>query len=144
MKRMKVILEQTMLVSFLVLCAVSLYGLFVMKKNEWCFDWYTPGSIVVASLMCSIVTVLMLYNEWYNTASALKQGIITLILLILIYVIIMVFGHISHWYTTTSGFIRISIIFVVVYAGAWVGTGIMFRHDEKLISDALDNVRDKE
>ena len=27
---------------------------------------------------------------------------------------------------------------------AWVGTGIMFKHDEQLISDALDNVRDKE
>ena len=144
MKKIKVIMEQTMLVSFLVLCIVSLYGLSVMRKNEWCFDWYTPGSIVVSSLLCSIVTVLLLYNDWYYKASALKHNLITILHLILIYVIIMVFGHICNWYTTTNGFIMISVYFLIVYAGAWVGTGLMFRHDEKLISDALDSVRDED
>ena len=145
MKKLKIVMEQTMLVSFLVLCAVSLYGLLVMRKNEWFFDWYTPGSILVASFLCSLVTVLLLYNDKYDKElSALMHNLMTLLHLILMYIIIIAFGHFCNWYTTMNGFVLISVIFVVVYAAAWVGTGIMFKHDEQLISDALDNVRDKE
>ncbi|MCR5670189.1 MAG: DUF3021 domain-containing protein [Butyrivibrio sp.] len=145
MKKIKVIMQQTMLVSFLVLCVVSLYGLFIMRTNEWCFDWYTPGSIVVASFCCSVVTVLLLYGDLYDKApSVFRINVLTLIHFVLMYVIIMAFGKLFHWYNKAQGFILISVIFVVVYAGAWIGTGIMFWHDEKIISDALDNVRDEE
>ncbi len=145
MKKLKIVMEQTMLVSFLVLCAVSLYGLFVMKKNEWCFDWYTPGSIVVTSFFCSLVTVLLLYNDKYDKElSPLMHNLVTLLHFALMYVIIISFGHFCNWYTTLNGFTLISVIFLIVYAAAWIGTGLMFRHDEKLISDALDNVRDKD
>ncbi len=142
MKKLKIVMEQTMLVSFLVLCVVSLNGLLVMRKNEWSFDWYTPGSILVVSFLCSLVTVLLLYND--KELSALMHNLMTLLHFVLMYIIIIVFGHLCNWYTTMHGFAFISVIFVVVYAAAWVGTGIMFRHDEKLISDALESVRDKE
>ncbi len=145
MKKLKVIMEQTMLVSFLVLCAVSLYGLVVMRRNEWFFDWYTPGSILVASFFCSLVTVLLLYNDKYDKElSKIQHNLVTLLHLILMYAIIMAFGHVCNWYTTINGFILITIIFIIVYGAAWIGTGLMFRHDEKLISDALDNVRDND
>lgn len=145
MKKLKIVMEQTMLVSFLVLCAVSIYGLLVMKKNEWSFDWYTPGSILVSSFLCSLVTVLLIYNDKYDKElSSLMHNLVTLLHFVLMYIIIIVFGHLCNWYTTMHGFALISVIFVVVYAAAWVGTGIMFRHDEKLISDALESVRDKE
>ena len=145
MKKLKIVMEQTMLVSFLVLCAVSLIGLLVMRKNEWSFDWYTPGSILVASFLCSLVTVLLIYNDKYDKElSSLMHNLVTLLHFVLMYIIIIVFGHLCNWYKTKNGFVQITVIFVVVYAAAWVGTGIMFRHDEKLISDALESVRDKE
>ena len=145
MKKLKIVMEQTMLVSFLVLCVVSIIGLLVMRKNEWSFEWYTPGSIIVASFLCSLATVLLIYNDKYDKElSALMHNLMTLLHFVLMYIIIIVFGHLCNWYTTMHGFTLISVIFVVVYAAAWVGTGIMFRHDEKLISDALESVRDKE
>ena len=145
MKKLKIVMEQTMLVSFLVLCAVSIYGLLVMKKNEWSFDWYTPGSILVSSFLCSLVTVLLIYNDKYDKElSSLMHNLVTLLHFVLMYIIIIAFGHLCNWYTTMHGFALISVIFVAVYAAAWVSTGIMFRHDEKLISDALESVRDKE
>lgn len=145
MKKLKIVMEQTMLVSFLVLCVVSIIGLLVMRKNDWSFDWYTPGSIIVASFLCSLVTVLLLYNDKYDKElSALMHNLMTLLHFVLMYIIIIAFGHLCNWYNTLHGFAFISVIFVVVYAAAWVGTGLMFRHDEKLISDALESVRDKE
>ena len=145
MKKLKIVMEQTMMVSFLVLCVVSLNGLLVMRKNEWSFDWYTPGSILVVSFLCSLVTVLLLYNDKYDKElSALMHNLMTLLHFVLMYIIIIVFGHLCNWYKTMHGFAFISVIFVVVYAAAWVGTGIMFKHDEQLISDALESVRDKE
>ena len=76
--------------------------------------------------------------------SKIQHNLLTLLHFILMYVIIIAFGHICNWYTTINGFILITIIFIIVYGAAWIGTGLMFRYDEKLISDALDNVRDKD
>ena len=45
MKKLKIVMEQTMLVSFLVLCVVSIIGLLVMRKNDWSFDWYIPDKV---------------------------------------------------------------------------------------------------
>lgn len=143
MKKIKVIIGQTMMVSFMVLCAVSIYGLFVMRKYEWAFDWYIPGSIVVSSFACSAVTCLLLYNDGY-ARSRLSFVVRTILHFILLYGIIMAFGHMCYWYRSLRGGIIVSIIYVVVYFGAWIGTSIMFRHDEKVISDALESVRDKE
>ena len=63
---------------------------------------------------------------------------------ILVYAVIMGFGYLFYWYRGTTGFILTSVIYVVIYAGSWIGTELFFRHDEKLISDALDKIRDEE
>ncbi len=89
--------------------------------------------------------MLLIYNDKYDKElSSLMHNLVTLLHFVLMYIIIIAFGHLCKWYTTMHGFALISVIFVAVYAAAWVGTGIMFRHDEKLISDALESVRDKE
>ncbi len=143
MKKIKVIFAQTMMVSFMVLCAISIYGFCVMREKNWSFDWFLPGSIVLASLVSSIITVLLLYNEG-SARSRLFETIRTVLHFILLYAIIMAFGHLCYWYRSLSGAIIVSVIYVVVYFGAWGGTAIMFRHDEKVITDALENVRDEE
>jgi hypothetical protein len=144
MKKMKIVLEQTMMVSFMVLCYVSVYGALVLRKYDYSFDWYIPGSIVLASFVCSLLTVFILYGESGKNVSSARIIIRTVVHFILIYAVIMAFGWLFNWYHGVFGFILTSIICAVIYAGAWFGTLLIFKHEEKLISDALDSIRDEE
>ncbi len=145
MNRIKIIIEQTMMVSFMVLCYVSIYGLLAMKKYDYTFDWDIPGSIVLASFMCSVVTVFFLYDFDEKNEQSKVRGWVSLILhFVLLYFVIMGFGYLCHWYRGTSGFIVTSVIYVIIYFGAWAGTTLIFRHDSKIISEALDKVRDED
>lgn len=143
MKKIKTIFAQTMMVSFMVLCAISIYGFCIMKSKNWSFDWFIPGSIVLSSLVSSIITVLLLYNEG-NARSRVSEIVRTILHFLLVYLIIMMFGYLCYWYRSLDGAIIVSVIYLVVYIGAWIGTLVMFRHDEKVITDALENVRDEE
>lgn len=145
MSKLRVILEQTMMVSFMVMCYISVYGLVVMRGEDWGFDWYIPGSVVLSSFFCSLITVLLLYNDSESKdESPLKYYISVVLHFILLYGLIMGCGYIFHWYRGVGGYILTSVVYVVIYAGGWVGTILLFRHDEKLISDALDKIRDEE
>ncbi len=143
MKKIKVIFAQTMMVSFMVLCAISLYGFCVMRAENWSFDWFIPGSIVLASLVSSILTVFLLHDE-SGSRSRVSEIIRTILHFLLLYLIIMAFGYLCYWYKSPDGAVLVSVIYVVVYIGVWAGTVIMFRHDEKVITDALESVRDEE
>ncbi|WP_035777081.1 hypothetical protein [Butyrivibrio sp. AE3004] len=143
MKKIKILIEQTLMVSFMTQCYVSLYGLLVMKKYGYQFDWYIPGSIVIASFLCSLITVFLLYGKSdRKNYSILIHYIRVIAHFILLYVIIMGIGYLCYWYRGIWGFILTSVIYVIIYAGTWVGTILIFRHEEKLISKALDNIRD--
>ena len=145
MYKLKVIFEQTMMVSFMVLCYVSVYGLFALRGEDLGFDWYIPGSIVLASFFCSLVTVFLLYDTGEDKDDSPVKYYVRLIAhFILVYAVIMGFGYLFYWYRGTTGFILTSVIYVVIYAGSWIGTELFFRQDEKLISDALDKIRDEE
>jgi hypothetical protein len=145
MNRLQLIFEQTMLVSFMVLCYISVYGLLALSGKGQGFDWYIPGSVVLASFLCSLVTVLLLYTAAENKDESPVNYYIRVILhFVLLYGLIMGFGYLFYWYRGRVGFILTSLIYVLIYAGAWIGTLILFRRDEKLISDALDKIRDEE
>ena len=145
MNRIKLIFEQTMMVSFMILCYIGIYGLLALRKYDYQFEWYIPGSIVVAGFLCSLLTVFLLYGAAESKdESPLKYNITKILHFILLYGVIMGFGFLCHWYDELSGFILTSVIYVIIYVGAWVGTLLLFRRDEKLISDALDKIRDEE
>ena len=145
MNRIKLIFEQTMLVSFMNLCYLGIYGLLVLRKYDYQFEWYIPGSIVAAGFLCSLLTVFLLYDAAEaKDKSPLRYNIPVILHFVLLYGVVMGFGFLCHWYNELSGFILTSVIYVIIYVGAWVGTLLLFRRDEKLISDALDKIRDEE
>jgi len=53
-------------------------------------------------------------------------------------------GYLFRWYRGTLGFIMTSVIYVIIYLGTWLGTILIFKHEEKIISDALEKIRDEE
>jgi hypothetical protein len=53
-------------------------------------------------------------------------------------------GYLFRWYTGTLGFIVTSVIYVIIYQGTCLGTILIFKHEEKIIGDALDKIRDEE
>ncbi len=145
MNRLKLIFEQTMMVSFMVLCYISLFGLFSLRGTGMGFDWYIPGSVVLASFFCSLVTVFLLYPAAENRDESPARYYVRLVAhFILLYGLIMGFGYLFYWYRGTFGFILTSVIYAVIYAGSWIITLLIFKRDEKLISGALDKIRDEE
>ena len=145
MNKLKLIFEQTMMVSFMVLCYISVLGLLAFRGTDTGFPWYIPGSIVLASFFCSLVTVFLLSDAGDDKdESPVKYYIKLIAHFILLYALIMGFGYLFYWYRSMLGFILTSVIYVLIYAGVWLGTFVLFRRDEKLISDALDRIRDEE
>ena len=145
MNKLKLIFEQTMMVSFMVLCYISVLGLLALSGTDTGFPWYIPGSIVLASFFCSLVTVLLLSDAGDSKDESPAKYYIKLVAhFILLYALIMGFGYLFYWYRGTVGFILTSVVYVIIYAGTWVGTRLVFLHDDKIIGDALDKIRDEE
>ena len=145
MNKLKLVFEQTMMVSFMVLCYISVLGLLAFRGTDTGFPWYIPGSIVLASFFCSLVTVFLLYPAAENRDESKARYYVRLVThFILLYGLIMGFGYIFYWYRGTFGFILTSVIYAVIYAGSWIITLLIFKRDEKLISGALDKIRDEE
>ena len=145
MKKMKMVAEQTLMVSFMVLCYVSIYGLVILRKDNDYFDWFIPGSIVITSFLCSLITVLFLFvHQDSKDQSKLNFRLRSVIHFILLYLLIMGCGYLFRWYTGTLGFIMTSVIYVIIYHGTCLGTILIFKHEEKIISDALEKIRDEE
>ena len=145
MKKMKLVAEQTLMVSFMVLCYVSIYGLVILRKDNDYFDWFIPGSIVITSFLCSLITVFFLFeHQDPKDQSKLNFRLRSVIHFILLYLLIMGCGYLFRWYTGTLGFIMTSVIYVIIYHGTCLGTILIFKHEEKIISDALEKIRDEE
>ncbi len=145
MKKIRIILLQTVMVSFMIFCYISLYGLFVMRPYDYCFDWYIPGSVILASFLCSLFTCILLYvGAEKNSESKFYYYFRIAIHFVLLYLIIMCCGRLFCWYSSVQGFIFTSIIYIIVYIATWGATWLIYKHEDKIITQALNKIRDEE
>ena len=97
MNKLKLVFEQTMMVSFMVLCYISVLGLLAFRGTDTGFPWYIPGSIVLASFFCSLVTVFLLSDAGDNKDESPTKYYIKLIAhFILLYALIISVATFSH------------------------------------------------
>lgn len=140
MKKMKLILEQTFMLSFLMQVVVSLESLYSRVMGEpIVFDWYIPLSIVLASFLCSLPTLILMSERELPL-----RHLLPFFHCILLYVLVMGMGYLFHWYSTFTYFIVTTISYFVIYALVWIFSLFLKKYDEKLINDALLAIQDEE
>lgn len=130
------------MITFLIMVVISLEELFeYFWGEEFSISWYIPMTVVFVSILSSLAT-LILYNDGEE---APRKFIVKVVIhFILTFCIVLGSGYIFKWYSNFEYFIFTVIAFVLIYIGVWVATISMLKHDEKLISEALENVRDDE
>jgi len=140
MKKVKLILEQTFMLSFLMQVVVSLESLYSRIMGEpIVFDWYIPLSIVLASFLCSLPTLILMSERELPL-----RRLLPLFHCILLYALVMGMGYLFHWYSTLTYFIVTTISYFVIYALVWTFSVFLKKYDEKLINDALLAIQDED
>lgn len=142
MSKVKIILQQTVIISFFIQIV-----LVIGKTIDWLagetidIPWYIPGSIVLVSFLASLPT-LLLYVEIPGGKIASRLRL--LFHYLLLFAIVGSGGYVFQWYDTARGFCQMAISFTIIYLLVWRCMRLMQKHDEKIINDALQNMRDED
>ena len=145
MNRIKLWLEQTMMISFAILVGIILEGLVYSFSGDalsaFNLSWMQLLSIVLTGAVCSLPTIFWLTDLDLPK----KQFIVRLILhCIGLYAIVALFGFIFKWYMRIDGFIMMTVIYFMVYVFVWIVSLWFHKRDENQINKALDEIRDEE
>ena len=146
MSKIKLWLEQTMMISFAILVGIILEGLAYCLLGgaplaSFSLTWLQLLSVVLTGALCSIPTLIWLQDKEYTK----KQFMVRLILHCLgLYVIVSLFGLVFKWYTQIDGFVMMTLIFFMVYVFVWLVTLWFHKRDDNQINKALDEIRDEE
>lgn len=142
MKKFKLILEQTFMLSFLIQVVMTLESLYAhFTDGVITFSWYVPLSVVLASFACSLPTLILMTER---ELPKLLRRLLPLIHCVLLYCLVMGMGYLFRWYTTFTYFIVTSISYFVIYALVWTFSLFLNKYDEKLINDALLAIQDED
>ena len=146
MNKLKLWLEQTMMISFAIFVGIVIEGLVyrVFYKDplaSFNLSWLQLVSVILTGAVCSLPTVF-----WLTDTDIPRKKFINRIIIhcIGLYAIVSLFGYIFKWYTKVDGFVMISVIYFLVYVFVWVVTLWFHKNDEKQINQALDGIRDEE
>jgi len=139
MEKVKIIVLQTMFISFGILLGLSFESF--CYREEIQLAWYHPVSIVLAGLLCSFPT-LLLTTEKELPKSQYRVRIFLHFLALFAFV--MGFGYLFRWYTMWIGALFVAGEFVFVYIFVWVVTTWLGQRDQKEINAALKDIQDEE
>ena len=147
MNKLKLWLEQTMMISFAVFVGIMIEGLvyslfFGDDLASFNLSWLQLLSVLLTGALCSIPTIIWLTNSEHLNKS---RFILRLVLhCIGLYAIVIAFGWIFKWYMQLSGFIMMTVIYFMVYIFVWLVSLWFHKRDDKQINKALDDIRDEE
>lgn len=141
-EKIKVIFIQMLMIATGIVAVMSIEGIVYHLNNDtYVLEWYHPVSILIAAFLCSIPSLLLSgYEQW--PLRKIILGIITHCLVL--YLIIIGMGYVFRWFTVLSGFLLLTIGYLLVYIFVWAGTMWICKRDAKIINDALSYIRDEE
>ena len=137
MAKLKSWFEQCVIVSFAILAGVVLE---VVRIGTTALH-YQLLSIVMTGIVCGIPTIRLLDEDTLKRIPFIVKVILHCILT---YLVVAGIGKVFSWYTKLSGFIMMTIIFVLVYVFVWVSNIWLRKQEEKKINQALEDLRDEE
>lgn len=146
MNKMKLWLEQTMMISFAIFVGIMLEGVVYALMGDDLFSfsisWIQILSVILTGALCSIPTSICFTDIDHLT----KSGFLVRLILHCagLYVIVALFGWIFKWFVQLDGFIMMTVIYFLVYVFVWLVTGWFYKRDDKKINKALDDIRDED
>ncbi|MBO4604020.1 MAG: DUF3021 family protein, partial [Clostridiales bacterium] len=109
--------------------------------STFSLSWYQLISVILTGALCSLLTLFLLSD--YEGAG--KRFLIKVIIhSIGLYLIVSFMGWIFNWYTGVTGFIMVTLIFLMVYVFVWLVSLWFYKREEVQINKALDDIRDEE
>lgn len=144
MNKLKLWLEQTMMISFAIFVGIIIEGLVYsfMGDNLTDFNltWLQLVSVILTGAVCSLPTLF-----WLTDDLPRNKFIVRIILhCICLYAVVTLFGFVFKWFEHMDGFIFMTIIYFMVYIFVWLMTLWFHKRDENQINKALDDIRDEE
>lgn len=146
MSKLKIWLEQTMMISFAILAGIVIEGVVFYfidgdSLDAFAMNWYQLLAVVLTGAVCALPSFI-----WFSEKEITKaQFIVKLIIhCASIYAVVSLIGWLFNWYSQLDGFILMSIIYVLVYIFVWLVTLWFHRRDDNKINKALDEIRDEE
>lgn len=145
MNKMKLWLEQTMMITFAIFVGIMLEGIVYAIMGDdlasFSLSWVQLLSVILTGALCSVPTLL-----WLTDLDLPKSKFIVRLILhcLGLYVIVSLFGWFFTWYQHLDGFIMMTLIYFMVYIFVWLVSVWFHKHDDKKINKALDDIRDEE
>ena len=141
MEKLKLIFNQTLMISTAILFGLGIAELveYLMTGDEWMrWQWFIPLSIVFASFVCSVPSILFMDDNSSHKAFKLKL----LIHFLFIFGAVSLFAKLFGWYDSLQGYLIIAVMIPIVYVFTWAATYWLLKKDEEKINEALDEMRD--
>ena len=144
MNKLKLWLEQTMMISFAIFVGIIIEGLVYSFMGDNLADfnltWLQLVSVILTGAVCSLPTLF-----WLTDDLPRNKFIVRIILhCICLYAVVALFGFVFKWFQNMDGFIFVTIIYFMVYIFVWLMTLWFHKRDENQINKALDDIRDEE
>ncbi|MDE5891386.1 MAG: DUF3021 domain-containing protein [Acetatifactor sp.] len=141
MNKLKMLFQQTTMISTMVLLAIGLKG--VVKHiagYDFIFEWYHPFSIVLTGFLGALPTPLVWYRDYSR-----KQFLFLLAAhCILLFGVVSLMGFLFHWYSNGRDYLFVAIVYFVIYVLVWTVTFWLERCEEAKINQAIQAIRDEE
>lgn len=144
MNKLKLWLEQTMMISFAILVGILIEGLVYSFTGDplssFSMSWLQLLSIVITGAVCSIPTLFWLTDDLPRNKFILR----IIIHCIGLYAVVALLGFVFKWFEHLDGFIFMTVIYFLVYIFVWLVTLWFHKRDDNRINKALDDIRDDE
>ena len=135
-----------MIISFAIFVGIIIEGLvnsvfFGDDLFQFSLSWFQILSVILTGALCSVLTILFLTDMNISR----NKFIVRIVLHCLgLYLIVSLFGWFFKWFTNPTGFIMVSVIFVLVYVFVWTVSLWIHKRDDYKINKALNGIRDEE
>ncbi len=144
MNRLKLIFNQTLMVSTAILFGLGLkaaFDCFVYGDADISWQWYIPLTIIFTGFLCSVPSVIFLDDEKTS-----KTGIRIRCLLhfLALFGVVSLCGRLFGWYSSLTEFLFIAVMYILIYLFVWIATYWLMKKSDNKINEALNEVRDEE
>lgn len=141
MNKLKMLFQQTTMISFMVLLAIGLEGMVRhIVGLEFTLEWHHPLSIVLTGFLGALPTPLVWNKDhkWRHFPTMLAAHCIMLL------GVVSLMGYLFRWYSNAAEYLFVATAYFVIYVLVWIVTFWLERCEEIKINQAIKKIQDEE
>lgn len=141
MNKLKMLFQQTTMISTMVLLAIGLERLVKhIAGYDFTLEWYHPISIVLTGFLGALPTPLI----WYKDYSRKQLPFMLAAHCILLLGVVSLMGFLFHWYSNGREYLFVAITYFIIYVLVWIASFWLEHCDVAKINKAIQEIRDEE